>query len=212
MPPHWKHGKLTKKQQKLAVDNLPFFWFYYKLYVKPRFKHLGENTLEEIIAEMLLMYTVACEKYDPEKGKFTSYAKFYFKGAITLYFQRMEKNSRFTDVVPFIDDVDVARKKSEKVVWEEIENLFTSAEVPEESKKLLREIYRDRIPQTTLQKKYKISKTGLYKRKEKAIMWLHVYIMDKDIEMRDFIKVFDIEKNRADRSYNGYFSKEPVYP
>lgn len=213
MPPHYNHGQLTKEQQKLVTDNLPYLWFYYKNKVKPKYKHMGDNVLEEVKAEMQFYFCLAAEKYDPEKGKFSSYSTFYLKNAVQLYFHNRAKFTRNNvDVVPFIDDVNVSVKRVGFVVWDRLVDLFKSAGLSREHQNVLKLYYHDRWTMLKIAKKYKITREGIRRRLKKAIGFLHLYIIENDVEMDDLKDFFDIEENRAERKFGKYRLKEPVYP
>lgn len=208
----YSHGQLTEEQQKLVTDNLPFLWFYFKKNVKPKFKHLGYNVLDELMAEMQFYFCFAAEKYDPDKGKFSSYSVFYLRTAVKLYFTNITKLSkRNVSVVSFIDDVNVSTKKSQTVVWDDLIDLFDKVNIKKQTQDVLKLHYHYGMTMQNIAKKYKISKNAISKKIKRAINMLHIYVINNDIEMIDFIELFDIEENRANRKFSTYVLKEPVY-
>ena len=116
------------------------------------------------------------------------------------------------DVVPFIDDVNISIKMRKHVVWGKLVELFELAGISKGQQKMLTLYYRDRLTMLVIAKAQGITREAVRMRIRRAIGLLHMYIIDKDIEMDDFVEIFAIEENRACRSFNGYVQKDPVYP
>lgn len=101
---------LTEEKKQLVKDNIFYIWHYYKNYVSPHNPQLSIdlNERDEIISVMLLYLCIAAEKWNPERGKFTTCASLYFRAGISRYFEEKRKYTSRYVLVSFLEDFEAA--------------------------------------------------------------------------------------------------------
>jgi RNA polymerase sigma factor (sigma-70 family) len=142
--PYGEHN-LTPEQKKLVEDNLPFVWYYFKRKVQPRYKHLGDNEVDEVLAQMYFFFCQAAEKWDPERGAFSTCAVLYMKSGINALFKGKEVFDKKHILSPFqqSDESDEdgyfigeeladKREAPTNVKWDKLTEIFHKANLTEE--------------------------------------------------------------------------------
>ena len=136
---------LSPEQKKLVEDNLPFVWYYFKKKIQPRYKHLGDNEVDEVLAQMYFFFCQAAEKWDPERGAFTTCAVLYMRSGINALFKGKEVFDKKHILSPFqqSDESDEdgyfigeeladKREKPVNVKWNKLTDVFHKANLSDE--------------------------------------------------------------------------------
>jgi len=108
---------LTKEQQQLVVDNLPFAFFWIRR-VLPKFPFIKKMLPEEdALASAMYGIVVAAQYFDPSRGKFTSIANKTIKSKMWV------DAGRRVNMVPHYMVVRSRDKKHKRIQWPKVSRI-----------------------------------------------------------------------------------------
>lgn len=84
---------LTREQQRLVADNQALLRWWLDRQVLRR-RHLSEEDRDELFFRCQLCLILAAQRYDPTRGKFTTYAVWYIRSAISEWRRITERRRR----------------------------------------------------------------------------------------------------------------------
>jgi len=197
--PYGEHN-LSPEQKKLVKDNLPFVWFYFKKEIQPRYKHLGDNEVDEVLAQMYFFFCQAAEKWDPERGSFTTCASLYMKSGINALFQskaRFDKKHMFlpfqqsdeSDEDGYFIGEELADKTEDHIPinWDMINMLFEKANLNNEEISILNLKYNEGYTDRKISEIIDKSRERVRQISLGAVRKIKVVVDREDYEFGDFL-------------------------
>lgn len=207
---------LTEEQKRLVEENINFVWYFYNNHVSESVKNLNKTDKEELISDLFLNLCLAAEKYDPNRGKFTTIANFYLRRAVSRYFETKKSFSNKLKLYPFITDDNISldftnhekidgekyykvskhggkieesniSEYFEKLKWEEIIFLINSSFLSEEEKKIFLYFYRDEYSFSEIKDVLGLSRASIFQKRNSALQKIKKYFHVINISKDDLL-------------------------
>ena len=147
--PYEKHH-LTDEQRKLAEENLPLVWWFIQKRLTAR-RLIAVNEIDDVASYLMFYLCRTAENYQPEKGKFSTYAMRAFWRAFNLYRANRDKYQSHTRLTNFVVD-EITDTVPDKVYlyepfvcWPDISKLFDYIRLSDNEAMMIDMYYRERL-------------------------------------------------------------------
>lgn len=127
---------LTEEKKALVENNMGFLWHYFYTQLVPRYSMLPNADMDELFSVLTLSICRAAEKWNPERGKFTTCAYWYFRSGISKYFREKQKYNSNVTLVGSYDNMKFVKERP-SISWDSLIQLFDMAGLTEVEKKIV---------------------------------------------------------------------------